>query len=71
MWIGSLAFSPQWGALFLGIGAGAIMQVIVEVSAYLVRSNEDRHSALLSPAALGGFLFGLSFMFITAALIKV
>ena len=27
-WIGGLAFSPFWAALFLGLGAGAILQVI-------------------------------------------
>ncbi len=39
MWIGSLAYAPQWSALALAIGAGAILQVIVEVGVYLARSR--------------------------------
>ena len=40
MWFGSLAYSPQWAALALAIGAGAILQVIVEVGVYLWRLDE-------------------------------
>jgi zinc transporter ZupT len=71
MWAGSLAYAPQWSAFALAVGAGAIMQVVVEVSAYLIRQNDGQHSALYSPAVLGGFLGGLVFMYATAALIKV
>jgi zinc transporter ZupT len=71
MWAGSLAYAPQWSALALAVGAGAILQVMVEVTAYLMRQNSDRQSALFSPAVLGGFLAGLAFMYATAALIKV
>lgn len=71
MWIGSLAVAPQWSALALAIGAGAILQVIVEVGAYLLRSNEGKGSALLSPSALGGLLAGVAFMYATAAVIKI
>ena len=39
MWIGSLAYAPQWSALALAIGAGAILQVIVEVGALLMRNR--------------------------------
>jgi len=71
MWAGSLAYAPQWSALALAIGAGAILQVIVEVTSYLMRQNPDRQAVLFSPAVLGGFLGGLAFMYATAALIKV
>lgn len=71
MWAGSLAYAPQWSALALAVGAGAILQVMVEVTAYLMRQNNDRQSVLFSPAVLGGFLAGLAFMYVTAALIKV
>jgi zinc transporter ZupT len=36
-WLGAFSYSPQWGALFFGIGAGAVLQVMVEVGSYLVR----------------------------------
>ncbi len=71
MWMGSLAVAPHWAALALAVGAGAILQVIVEVGAYLMRQNDGRQAALFSPAVLGGFLGGLAFMYATAALIRL
>ena len=71
IWVGSLAYAPQWSALALAVGAGAILQVMVEVTAYLQRQNIDRQAIMFSPAVLGGFLGGISFMYVTAALIKV
>ena len=54
MWVGSLAYAPQWSALALAVGAGAILQVIIEVGLYLRRSDGRGTSALLSPPVLGG-----------------
>ncbi|UPH70412.1 metal transporter [Abyssibius alkaniclasticus] len=71
MWMGSLAYAPQWSALALAVGAGAILQVMVEVTAYLLRQNAKWQVALMSPPVLGGFLGGLAFMYATAALIKI
>lgn len=71
MWMGSLAYAPQWSALALAIGAGAILQVIVEVGAYLLRSNPDRQAALFSPAVMAGLISGIGFMYVTAAFIKI
>ena len=71
IWVGSLAYAPQWSAFALAVGAGAILQVMVEVTAYLQRQNSDRQAILFSPAVLGGFLGGIAFMYVTAALIKV
>ena len=39
LWIGSLAYAPQWSALALAVDAGAILQVIVEVTAYLMKTD--------------------------------
>ena len=71
LWTGSLAYAPQWTALALAIGAGAILQVIVEVTSYLMRQNPDRQAALFSPAVVTGFLGGIAFMYVTAAIIKI
>ncbi|MES2913495.1 MAG: metal transporter [Pseudomonadota bacterium] len=71
IWVGSLAYAPQWSAFALAVGGGAILQVMVEVAAYLQRQNVDRQAVLFSPAVLGGFLGGVAFMYVTAALIKV
>lgn len=71
LWLGSLAYAPQWSALALGVGAGAILQVIVEVGAFLRRQNKDSASPLLSPPVLAGLLGGIGFMYATAAIIKI
>lgn len=71
IWVGSIAATPHWSALFLGIGAGAIVQVIVEVGAFLIAQHPERKGGWLSPAVVAGLLVGLGFMYATAALIKI
>jgi zinc transporter ZupT len=71
IWLGSLAFSAQWAALALAIGAGAILQVIVQVSSFLMRSNRAGSEALFLPSVLAGLAAGVIFMFATAALVKI
>lgn len=67
-WIGAFAFSPHWAALFLGMGAGAILQVIVEVGSYLGRKAQEGN--WLSQAGLAGFGIGLAVMYGTALLVN-
>ena len=69
-WIGGFAFSPLFATLFLGIGAGAIWQVIVDVSRLLGRFAERENEATLSWLNVGGFLFGLAIMYFTAFLVS-
>jgi zinc transporter ZupT len=71
LWIGSLAYAPQWSALALAVGAGAILQVIVEVTAYLMRSDGRGRGALTTPATMAGLAAGVAFMYVTAMLVKV
>jgi zinc transporter ZupT len=71
IWLGSLSYSPQWSALALAIGAGAILQVIVEVGAYLLDRSGWLAARSLSPATLGGFLAGIGVMYATAMLVKI
>ena len=71
MWLGSLAYSPQWAALALAIGAGAILQVVIEVGAYLMRTNKKGMQTFLTPSVMGGLAVGVLFMYATAALVKV
>ena len=70
-WLGSLSYAPHWSALALAIGAGAILQVIVEVGAYLMRSAARQAANWLSPATLFGFGLGIAVMYATAMLVKV
>lgn len=69
-WLGGFAFSPLLGALFLGIGLGAIWQVIVEVTALLRRYAERDGLPWVSWLNLAGFLLGLAIMYFTAFLVK-
>ncbi|MGH6816558.1 MAG: ZIP family metal transporter [Hyphomicrobiaceae bacterium] len=71
MWIGSLAHNPHWAAFALAIGAGAILQVIVEVGGYIVRRNAGTVSVLLAPHMIGGVALGVAVMYATAMLVKV
>jgi hypothetical protein len=71
MWFGSLAYAPQWAAFALAIGAGAILQVIIEVTAYLVRTSQRHGTPWLSLPVLGGFAAGIAAMYVTGMLVKI
>jgi zinc transporter ZupT len=60
-WLGSLAYSPTLGAVFLAIGVGAILQVTWEIAG-LVRAGNGR---LGSATNLLAFLAGLVVMYVT------
>ncbi|NKB48748.1 MAG: metal transporter [Alphaproteobacteria bacterium] len=70
-WIGAFTFVPHWGAVFFGIAAGAILQVMVEVGR-TIWSNRDTES-VKTPAgtAFAGFGTGVLVMYATAFLIQV
>lgn len=70
IWLGSLTYAPHWAALALAIGAGAILQVIIEVGAYLMR-RAGSQAAWLSPSVLTGLTLGVAVMYVTAMLVKV
>lgn len=71
IWLGSLSFGPHWSALALAIGAGAILQVVVEVGAYLARHAERTGASWLSAATLAGLAAGLGIMYFSAMLVKI
>ncbi len=71
LWIGSLAYAPQWSALALAIGAGAILQVIVEVVSMQLRERGGESRTLVTPMALTGLVAGVGFMYVTAMLVKI
>ncbi len=71
MWLGSLAISPQWSALALAVGAGAILQVIIEVAAYLVHTAGGKTWSLVSPTVIGGIALGVTVMYVTGMFVKV
>jgi zinc transporter ZupT len=67
--LGGFAFDPLAAVVFLGIGAGAILQVIYEV-VRLVLDDARRHSEpLLAWPNLAGLLAGIAIMYLTALLV--
>jgi zinc transporter ZupT len=69
-WIGGFAFSPLLGTIFLGIGLGAIWQVVVEVTALLKRYADRDNLPFISWLNMAGFLIGIAIMYLTALLVK-
>lgn len=67
-WIGGFSYSPLLAALFLSIGAGAILQVIVEVSRMLLHETSLEEAAT-SWVNIGGVTTGLLIMYGTALLV--
>ena len=70
-WIAGFAYSPLLSALFLAVGAGAILQVIYEVSRLLLRDSERSKTPALSAPNLGGLTAGIAVMYATALLVSV
>ncbi len=65
--IGTQAVSPLWIAVCFGIGAGAILQVIIEVGALVARRAGP--GQWLSPPIAAGVSAGLGIMYATALLV--
>jgi ZIP family zinc transporter len=66
-WIGAAAFNASLAAFLFGFGAGAIVQVIVQ----LAPSLRDDHGRTLHPRAVAGLLCGLALMFTTGLLVAI
>ena len=66
-WIGAAAFNASVAAFLFGFGAGAIVQVIVQ----LAPSLRDGEGRLLHPPAVAGLLAGMGLMFATGLLVAV
>jgi zinc transporter, ZIP family len=66
-WIGAAAFNASLAAFLFGFGAGAIVQVIVQ----LTPTMRDDAGRTLHPAAVAGLLGGMALMFMTGLLVAV
>lgn len=66
-WIGAAAFNASLAAFLFGFGAGAIAQVIVQLSPSL----RDHRGRALDPIVVGGLLAGMAVMFLTGLLVSV
>jgi zinc transporter, ZIP family len=68
-WIGAFTYSAFWSAVFLAIGVGAILQVIIEVGRLIWRSQRREQEPALTWTTLGGVAAGLAVMYMTALLV--
>ena len=69
-WFGGFIFSPILGALFLGIGAGAILQVIYVITKMLINDHKKHLEPTVSWLNFSGFAAGLLIMYLTAFFVK-
>lgn len=65
-WIGGFLYSPTATIIFLGIGAGAIFQVVYSVGSWMYYNN---NKALSSFPIVSGFMLGIFIMYITGLLV--
>jgi len=63
--VGAAAYNPELAALLIGVGIGAIVQVIVQ----LAPTIRDRGGRTLHPASVGGILAGVTILYATGLLV--
>ncbi len=61
-WIGGFSFSPIANVLFLSVGAGAVVQVVIVLAKHLSRGNTG---GLTAPLNAVGLVTGLVMMYLT------
>lgn len=67
---GAFAFTPFRAALAFAVGAGAILQVLIEVGGLMLLRAETAPRIFRSRPAIGGFSAGLAVMYVTSLLIS-
>lgn len=68
-WIGGFAFDPLLAVIFLSVGAGAILQVVYEVSRLIMRDAERENTPVLAWSNVAGLVVGIAIMYFTAFLV--
>ena len=69
--LGGFAYSNLASAIFLAVGAGAILQVIYEVTRLLLKDAARAKTPALSAPNLSGLTAGIAIMYATALLVSV
>ncbi|MCZ6838809.1 MAG: metal transporter [Alphaproteobacteria bacterium] len=70
-WIGAFTFVPHWGAVFFGIAAGAILQVMIEVGRTIWSMRGAGQENAPAGTAFAGFGAGVLVMYATAFLVQI
>jgi zinc transporter, ZIP family len=65
-WIGVSAYNPSLSSLLLGIGVGAIAQVVAQI-APLIRSDHGRY---IHPTSTAGLISGMAILYLTGLLVS-
>lgn len=71
LWLGAFAFSSYWAALALAIGAGAILQVIIEVGLLLWNQIGGGDRTKAYAVIFSGLLVGVALMYLTGLLVQI
>ncbi|MGO4693976.1 ZIP family metal transporter [Paenibacillus sp. 2TAB26] len=69
-WIGGFVFNQTLAALFFGIGAGAIIQVIYVIFKMMVRDAKAAEAPAVSWLNFSGLTLGILLMYVTALLVN-
>lgn len=69
IWMGAFAYASHWAAIALGVGAGAILQVIVEVGLLLRTRIPTEAPGSAYAMILAGLAAGVAVMYVTALLV--
>ncbi|BBI34243.1 ZIP family metal transporter [Cohnella abietis] len=69
-WAGGFVFNNTLAALFFGIGAGAIVQVIYVIGKMIVREANKNGTPTISWLNFSGLTLGIVLMYVTALLVK-
>ncbi|RED59230.1 ZIP family metal transporter [Cohnella lupini] len=69
-WTGGFVFNPTLAALFFGIGAGAILQVVYVISKMILREASKSGSPAVSWTNFTGLTLGILIMYATAILVN-
>jgi zinc transporter, ZIP family len=67
-WIGGFVYSPVWSVVFLGIGVGAIAQVIGQIARQVGRTDRAAQPLTTAPV-LAGLAAGFAVMYVTGMLV--
>jgi zinc transporter ZupT len=71
LWLGAFAFSSYWAALALAIGAGAILQVVIEVGLLLWTQIGTGDRTKTFAVIFAGLLAGVALMYFTGLLVQI
>ena len=72
IWIGAFSFAQHWAAVFFGVGAGAVLQVMIAIDRFLNSPAGARfEGSRFNRTSVAGYCVGVTIMYGTASLIAV